>query len=184
MHLREVCKTALGERSQQVERRCRLVVRRDQPLGVRAASLQGRGIVVDDVAAEGGELHPVDHLVGRRTWLGELACDAAHLDHLGPRAVGEHHGHLQDDLELVPDAVGGEIVEGLRVVARLKKERPTSSDFRQGAAQGAGLPGENQRGKRGKHLQGLFERVLVRPFRLLLRGQAPPRCAGPIRSRG
>ena len=156
------------------------MVRGDQPLGVGATSLQGRGVVVDDVAAEGGELHAVDHLVGRRTGLGELAGDAAHLDHRVPVAVGEHHGHLQDDLELVPDAVGGEVVERLGAVARLKKERPASSHLRQGAAQGAGLPGKNQRGKSGKHLQGLFERVLVRPFGLLLGGQAPPRGWAPF----
>ncbi len=150
------------------------MVRRDQPGWVRAASLEGRGIVVDDVAAESRELFRRRSFVGRRTRLGELACDAAHLHHLRPGAIGEHDGHLQDDLELVPDAVGGEIVKRLGAVARLKKERLPRRDFGKRLPQCPGLPGENQRWKRGKHLQGLLQRVLVRPFWLLLGWETAP----------
>ena len=39
------------------------------------------------------------------------------------RRVRQHDGHLQDDLELVADGVGGERVEALRAVAGLEEER-------------------------------------------------------------
>ena len=61
--------------------------------------------------------------VSRRAGLGELAGDAADLHRGHARRVGEHDGHLEDDLQLVPDGVGAEGVERLGAVAGLEQER-------------------------------------------------------------
>ena len=100
------------------------------------------------------------------------------LDHRHAGAVGQHHGHLQDDLELVPDAVGGEVVERLGAVAGLEEEGLAGGHLGQAAVQAPGLAGEDQRGQRGQRLQGWFERVLVGPFRLLGRPAGPASCIG------
>ena len=55
--------------------------------------------------------------------LGELPGDAPDLHRGHAAAVGEHDGHLQDDLELVADGVGRERVERLGAVAGLQHER-------------------------------------------------------------
>src|SRR5256886_10633443 len=54
--------------------------------------------------------------------LGELAGDPPHLDHRQPGGIGQDDRHLEDDLELVADRVGGEVVEGLGTLARLQDE--------------------------------------------------------------
>ena len=178
--LAQVGETTLGEGAHQVERGGRLVVGGDQTAGVRATGLERRGVVVDDVAAEGGEPLAADYLVRRRAGLGELPGDAAHLHHRDAAAVGEDHGHLQDDLELVADAVGGEVVEGLGAVTGLEQEGPALGHLGQGAAQGPGLAGEDERGQGREDLERLLEGVVVRPFRLLLGGPRTPRGGSPF----
>ena len=79
-----------------------------------------------------------------------------------PGAVGEHDRHLQDDLQLVPDAVGREVVERLGAVAGLEQEGLPGRHFGQRLAQCPGLAGEHERGQRRKRLQGLLE-VRARP---------------------
>ena len=128
----QVGEAALGERPQQVQRRRRLVVGLHEPLRVGHAGRGGRGLGVDDVAAEAGELGPVDELGGRRAGLGELAGDPSHLHHGHADRVGEHDRHLQDDLELLPDADGREVVEALRAVAGLEEEGVAGGDPRRG----------------------------------------------------
>ena len=91
----------------------------------------------------------VDHLVadllgGGAAGLGELSGDAAQLDHRHPGAVGEDHGHLQDDLELVADGVGAELGERLGAVAGLQDEGPTLGRLAEGPGQVPGLAGEDQ----------------------------------------
>ena len=76
VHVRQVGEAALRERAQQVQRRCRLVVALDQPLGVGHARLGRRLVGVDDVAAEGRELDAVDDLGRRAPRLRELPGDA------------------------------------------------------------------------------------------------------------
>ena len=106
--LGEVGEAALGEGAQQVEGGGRLVVAADQPLRVGPA---GGGLeleVVHHVAAEGRQLDAVACLGGGGARLRELAGDAADLHRRHAGAVGEHHRHLEDDLQLVADGVGRE----------------------------------------------------------------------------
>ena len=92
-----------------------------------------------------GSSSVVDHLGARRAGLGELAGDAAHLHDGHARGVGQHHGHLQDQLELVADGVGREGVERLGAVSRLEQERPALGDRREVVGQRPGLAREHQR---------------------------------------
>ena len=62
-----------------------------------------------------------------------------------PERVGEHDRHLEDDLQPVADAVGGEGVEGLGAVAGLEQEGPAVGDLAEGGGEVAGLAGEHQR---------------------------------------
>ena len=76
-----------------------------------------------------------------------------------PRGVGEHHRHLQDDLQLVPDGVGREGVEGLGAVAGLEQEGLAGGHLRQLAGERAGLAGEDQRGRAPRSLHDCVERA-------------------------
>ncbi len=168
MDLAQVGEAPLGEGPQQVQRGRRLVVGGEEPLRVGRSGRGSRHEVVHAVAAEGREVLVTDPLGGRRSGLGELPGDAAHLHDRHARAVGEHHRHLEDDLELVPDGVGGEVVEGLGAVARLEHEGSALGHLGQAGSELAGLPGEDQRGQRREVLQCLLEDRFVRPVRLLV----------------
>ena len=184
VHLREVGETTLGEGTQQVQRRGRLLVGRHEPLRVRQARLGFERLVVDHVAAERGQLglaHPF-HL--GRARLGELAGDAAHLHHRHPGRVGEGDGHLQDDLELVPDGVGRVLGEGLGAVAGLEEKGLAVGHLAQLARQVASLAGEHQRRQRGQRGLGLLERIRVGPVRLLGCRELPPGRGAPRGGRG
>ena len=122
-------------------------------------------------------------LRGGRARLGELAGDAAHLHHRNAGAVGEDHRHLQDDLELVPDAVGRELGERLGAVPGLQQKGPAAGDVGQSAGQAAGLAGEHQRGEAAEGLQDLLQGVVVGPLRLLGGRTLPPALGAPLQRR-
>ena len=120
---------ALGERPQQVQRRRRLVVRLDEAIRIGDPRLGERARVVDDVAAEGGQVDVADALGGARAGLGELPGDAPDLDDRDPHRVRHHDGHLQDDAQLLADVVGGELLEALGAVAGLEQEGVAGGDL-------------------------------------------------------
>jgi hypothetical protein len=170
----QVGEATLGEGPQQVQRDRRLVVGLHQPLGVGLPGGRRGRHVVDHVAAEGEEVDAVDPLGGRRPGLGELAGDAPHLQDRNTGRVGEHHRHLQDDLELVADGVGREALERLGAVTRLEQERPSLGHVGQVLGQLPGLAREHQGRQRSQVLERPVERGLVRPRRLLGRGPVLP----------
>ncbi len=179
VHLGEVGKAAGGERPEEVQGRRRLVVGGQHPGRVRNPRLGRRAVVVDDVAPEARQGEIADPLGGRGPGLGELTGDAAQLDHLDAGAVGQHDGHLEDHLQLVPDGVGGEVGKGLGAVARLEQECPAGGDLGEGRPQAPCLPGEHERGQDGERLERGLEGRRVRPFRLLGSRQVAPGARGP-----
>ena len=92
-----------------------------------------------------------------RAGLGELAGDPAHLHDRDARRVGEHDRHLEDDLQLVADAVGREGVEGLGAVARLEQERLAVGHLGEGGGEVARLAGEHERRQAGELLEDRLE---------------------------
>jgi hypothetical protein len=83
------------------------------------------------------------------------------------RRVGEHHGHLQQDPQLVAHVVCGHPVEGLRAVAALEQEGLAARDRTELALEVVALPGEHQ-GRHASQLRhGRVESVRTRPGRLL-----------------
>ena len=170
----QVGEAALHERPEQVQGRRRLVVRLQQALGVGHPRRLGGGDVVDDVTAERRQVEIADALRVGRARLGELPGDASHLHDRDAGGVAEHDGHLEDDLERVADAVGGERVERLGAVARLEQERATVGDLAEGLGEVAGLAGEHERRERGQLLEHRVERCVVGPRRLLGRGAIAP----------
>ena len=141
--------------------------------GTRAGS--GLHVVVDDVPPEHGKLDPADVFGLGRARLGELPGDPAHLDDWDPRAVGEYDRHLQDDLELVADRVGREVVEGLGAVARLEQKGLSGRDLGQSPGEPAGLAGEHERRLLGELGQGVVVGDRIGPGRLLSGRARPPR---------
>jgi hypothetical protein len=112
--------------------------------------------------------HQVADLLGvRRAGLGELAGDATDLHRGHPRRVGEHHGHLQDDLQLVADGIGAERLERLGAVSRLEQERLAVGHLAELGGEVACLAREHQRGQRAHLLEHRVECRLVWPVGLL-----------------
>jgi hypothetical protein len=183
VHLGQVGVAALRERAQQVERRGGLVVALDHPRRVGHARLGQRGVVVDHVAAEDGQLDAVDRLRRQRARLHELARDPSHLDHRQRRAVREHGGHLQHDLQLLADRHRRVVVERLGAVARLEQERLPRDDAREVVAQPPRLAGEDERRASLQPLDGRVRARRVRPLGLLQRGALPPGGRRPGRGR-
>ena len=112
---------------------------------MRAASV--RRDVVDDVAAERRQLDVADASRWRdERGLANWPAMRPTFTTGTPERVGEHDRHLQDDLQLLADGVGGEVVEATRRSRRPGAGRPCRR--RPGRAtrlQGAGLAGEHQR---------------------------------------
>ena len=131
VHPREVGEPALGEGADEVQRRGRLVVRLDEPVGVRHPSGDVEAGAVDDVAAERGEIDITDALCRAGPGLGELAGDPTDLHDRDPHRVRQHDGHLEDDAQLLPDVVGRELLERLGAVAGLEQERTAGGDLGQ-----------------------------------------------------
>ena len=149
MHLAQIGKPTLGESTKQVQRRHRLVVGLKQARGVRRPIGSGEHLGVNDVAPERVEHQAVALLGSARSRLCELPCDPADLDHRDARGVGQGDSHLQNDFELVPDLVGGGVVEGLRTVAGLEKEGPTGGNVGEVVRQATRLAGEDERWQEG-----------------------------------
>ena len=145
VNLVQIGVTALGEGAQKIEGRRGLIVGLDQALRVGPAGLGGEFHAVDHVAAVAGQGDRIPGLRIRAAGFCELAGQAPHLDHRTGAAVGEHHRHLQQNPEGVPDIVGMELGEALGAVTALQEKRLPRRHLGQGRLQAARLAGEDQR---------------------------------------
>ncbi len=176
---RQVGEAALHERAEEVQRGGGLVVGLQQSLRVGNPRRRGGQDVVDDVPAERRELEAVDRLGVGRARLGELARDPPHLHDRDPRAVAQHDRHLEDHLQAIADAVGGEGVEGLGTVAGLEEERTAACDLGEGGGEVPRLAGEDEGRQPGELLERCLEGAVVGPRRLLGGHVVAPRRGGP-----
>ena len=174
VHLGQIGEASLGEGAQQVERRGRLLVGGQQSLGIGPARFDFERLVVDHVTPERRQLQVADPFGGGRTRLGELPGNAAHLDDGDAGGVGESDRHLENDLQLVPDGVGGEFGKRLGAVTGLQQEHVAVGDVRQLRREVACLAGEDEWWHGGQSRLGLLERVRVGPLRLLGGRELPP----------
>ena len=113
--------------------------------------------------------------VGARARFGELAGDPPDLDHRDTHRVRHHDRHLQDDAQLLPDVVCGELLEALGTIAGLEQERIAGSNLGERRLEGAGFAGEHQRRVAGERLEGPEQLIAVGPRRLLPGGPVLPR---------
>jgi hypothetical protein len=171
---REVGEPALRERANEIERRRGVVVGLHHPLGVGDTGGRGRGVVVDHVAAEARDLLLTRLLPRRRARLRELPGDAADLDDRQRRAVGHHGRHLEEDLQLLPDVDGRDIVERLRAIAGLEEEGATGCDFGERPAQLPRLAGEDERRHARQAGARRLGALFARPLRLVESGKRSP----------
>ncbi len=167
MHAIEVGKASLGERAQQVERARRLMVCLNQPLRIGDSRFVMWGGVVHHVTTERRNLTRADLLGVTRAWLGELTGDTSHLHHGYAHGVREHHGHLQDDAELLANIDRRELLETLGAVAGLQQEGVAVGHLTERGQKGACLAREDQRGIRLDLFQCAIERCRIGPLGLL-----------------
>jgi hypothetical protein len=135
-------------------------------LGMRVAFVELDA--VDDVAAVARQLDVALLLDIGRTRLGELAGDAADLDHRLLGAEGQHNGHLQEDAEEVADVVGLVLGEAFGAIAALEQKAPAFGDVGERRGQPAGLTRKNQRRKLGQTCLGHLQCLCIRIIRDLL----------------
>ena len=124
-----------------------------------------------------GQLLAVALLDRGRARLGELSGDPADLHRRHAGAVGEHHRHLQDHLELVADVVGRELRERLRAVARVEQEAVALADRGERFPQRTRLAREHERRHATKLVGDAFEVGRLGPVGLV-RGRAPTPARG------
>src|SRR5258708_8297865 len=107
----------MGQRAQQVERRGRLAIGLD--LASRIGRARGRRelVAVDAVAAIAWQLNAIACLGRRCTGLGELARNAADLDHRQGRREGQYHRPLQEYAAEVADVLRAVLAKALGAVA-------------------------------------------------------------------
>ena len=129
---------------------------------------------VDDVAAIGRQRDAVLRLGVGGARLGELAGEAADLDHRAGGAEGQHHRHLQQHLEGVADVVRVELGEALGAVAALQQKGLAGRDIGEPVLQPPRLAGEDQRREAAQRLLDPGERRLVGITRHLPDRQAAP----------
>ncbi|CAB4951417.1 unannotated protein [freshwater metagenome] len=139
----------------------------EESLRIGASGASVEGDVVDHVATERGQGDPVDRLVVGRAGLGELPRDTPDLHDRNARRVHEHYSHLQDDLELVSDGVGGERVEGLGTVACLQQECSAAGNSGEIGSEFARFARENQWRQRTENAYGCIQFNWIGPRRLL-----------------
>ena len=75
-----------------------------------------------------GEFYAVDGLGATRSGFAELPCNPADFHHRHTARVLENGCHLQDDLQLVADGIGGADVEGLGTIAGLEQKGFASAE--------------------------------------------------------
>ncbi len=174
MDLGQVGKAALREGPQQVQRRRGLFIDAQQTLRVGNPLAGGKAHRVDHVAAIAWQLDTFDRLEGRGARLGKLSGDTPDLDDRHRCTKGQHHRHLQDDLEGVADVVGRELGKAFRAIAALKKEGAAFGNLAKLALQALRLAGEHKRRHGGKLALDRGQFGLVRIFRDLLNRVVTP----------
>ena len=172
VHLVQVGEAAVGEAAQQVQRGGAVLVRPHEPARVRDAGGRRRLEAVDRIAAVGREAGRGLDVGGAR--LGVLAGHPGHLDDRQRGAVGQHHRHLQQRLDLVADRVRRVADEGLGAVTALQQEGLAAGDRGQPLGQRPDLRAGDQRRHRLQLADGLGEDGDVRPGRLLRRREVAP----------
>ena len=171
----QVSEAAFGEGTKQVQCRGRLMVGSQHAPGIGHSRGRSRRVVVDDVTPEHRQLDLANELRRRRARLGELPGDAADFHDRDTRAVGEDDRHLQDDLQLVADRVGREVVEGLGTVAGLEQERLAGGDSAERASESARLAGKHERWERRELGKDLGAGDGIGPWWLMGSGARVPR---------
>ena len=113
---------ALGEGAQKVQRRGRLAIGHFQTLRIRQSACLIEFDGVDDVATVARQFLAAQAFDRRGTRLGELAGDAANLDHRRFGGIGHDHRHLQEGAEEIADIIGAVLGEAFGAIAALKQE--------------------------------------------------------------
>ena len=118
----EVGKAAINQRADEVEGQGCVFEAAEHALRVRRTLGGGEAGTVDDLTAVTGQGHAVAFLGVRAARFGVLTGKAADPDDPAFEPEGQHKAHLQEDLELVGDDVGGSLVKAFGTRTPLEKE--------------------------------------------------------------
>ena len=178
VHLTQVRVAALREGADQVQRRGRVVIQRQEALRVRLTRLGGELEGVYGVATVAGQSDAVARFHIRRTRLGVLAGDTADLDDRQRGTVRQDDRHLQQRLNLQAHVVSRRLGEGLGAVSAHQDEGLAAGSRTHPRAQIVYLPGEHERRLAAQLRRHITEVLRVRVGRLLGSVQATPRVPG------
>lgn len=157
-----------------VERGSAVHVCGNEAVGVGCAVFGG--VAVEDVAAKGGRGHAVEELGRAGAGLGVLAGHAGNADDGLRGGMDKDEAHLQQQLHLGIDGVGGAVVEQLCAVAALQQELTAEGDVAQLVLEGDNLSRGNDGGQSLQLGQGGLERGAVRIDDVLFDRFARPGC--------
>jgi hypothetical protein len=118
----QIGEAAVDQGTYEVHRQCRVRVRLNQTLRIRAARLRRERLTVDQVAAKAGQRHPIARLAIGRTRLGVLPGETTHAQHWLLQSMHQHQAHLQQHFETVGNDRTGAVAEAFRAVAALQQE--------------------------------------------------------------
>lgn len=142
-----------------IQRRGRVEVRADQPLRVRLPLLRIK--TVQDVAAETGDLPPVDDLRRAGPRLRELARHPADADDGLVGAPDQHQAHLEEQFDLGVDGSVGAVGEELGAVAALEEEGSAQGGVPEAGFKFADFRGRDDGGEFGEFGQGGGDRCWI-----------------------
>ena len=108
---------AVGERSQQVQRRHGLVVRFDQSVRVRSSRFRSKLARVDVIPSVGRQRYAVDGFQILRPRLGELPSHSPQLHHRHTSPVHQNHRHLQQNSVRISHVIRSKLFKRLRAIA-------------------------------------------------------------------
>ena len=144
LRMMKICKTAIDQRTDEIERQRRALVGPQHEAGIGFTVLCGERAAVDEIASITRQRDSITRLEIRTARLGVLARHPPDPDDRLAQAHHQHQRHLQQDLELLNGIVRRAFREALGAVATLQQERLTLLGGRQMPLERLNLPGGDQ----------------------------------------
>src|SRR5699024_3901028 len=118
----QITEAFISKTTQEVKRKCRFIVSREQPLGIGCTCFGGRGDAVNQVAAIVVNFLAVYGLEISRARLGILSGNAANAQHGRLHLMNKDKAHLQQNLQKVHNLGRGTLRKSFGTITALKQE--------------------------------------------------------------
>src|SRR5262249_4754671 len=145
----------------EVQRRRRMQIARDEEVRVRRARRAVERRSVDEITEVAGKLDAIARFRRLRARLRILTCEPPNTDDRALHAPDEHDRHLDEDLQLGRDLFPLAVVQRLGAVAALEEETLALLRLRDELLQLLDFPRRDEGRQASQLLQDAFERFLV-----------------------